>query len=98
MCEEHHKNPDSQGNWGNWRSCLKYLELYCDEKTTFRDVTPDFVRGFKEFLNNVEKDTHKRTVRAERDGFRPLSQNSRYLTSTSSVRVLTRHTTSVPFR
>ena len=42
MCEERHNNPDSTGNWGNWRSCLKYLEIYCDESTTFRDVTPDW--------------------------------------------------------
>ena len=54
MCEERHKNPESQGNWGNWRSCLKYLEIYCDEKTTFRDVTPEFIKGFKDFLNNVD--------------------------------------------
>lgn len=77
MCEERHQNKESQGNWGNWKSCLKYLEMYCDEKTTFRDVTPAFVKGFKEFLCNVEKDTHKRTIRAERDVFRPLSQNSK---------------------
>ena len=77
MCEERHKNPESQGNWGNWRSCLKYLEMYCDEKTTFHDVTPEFIKGFKNFLNTVEKDTHKRSVRAERDAFRPLSQNSK---------------------
>lgn len=68
MCEERHKQ-ESKSNWGNWRSCLKYLEIYCDEKTTFRDVTPAFVKGFKEFLDTVEKDTHKRTVHAERDVF-----------------------------
>ena len=60
MVEERRKNPESQGNWGNWRSCLRYLEIYCDEKTTFREVTPEFITGFKEFLNNVEKDTQKR--------------------------------------
>ena len=77
MCEERHNNPDSTGNWGNWRSCLKYLEIYCDESTTFRDVTPDFVLGFKEFLNTVEKDTHKLNHRNERDCFQGLSQNSK---------------------
>ena len=41
MCEKRH-NPESKSNWGNWRSCLKYLEIYCDEKTTFRNVTPAF--------------------------------------------------------
>src|SRR5574344_1131184 len=38
MCEERHKTPDSDGNWGNWHSCLKYLEIYADEKTTFKDI------------------------------------------------------------
>ena len=66
------------GKWGNWRSCLRYLEIYCDDKTTFRDVTPEFVLGFKEFLENVEKDTHKRVgPRRERDTFQRLSQNSK---------------------
>ena len=78
MVEERRKNPESQGNWGNWRSCLRYLEIYCDEKTTFREVTPEFITGFKEFLNNVEKDTHKRVgPRRERDTFQGLSQNSK---------------------
>ena len=78
MVEERRKNPDSKGNWGNWRSCLRYLEVYCDDKTTFRDVTPEFIMGFKEFLENVEKDTHKRVgPRRERDTFQGLSQNSK---------------------
>ena len=33
MCEERLKTPDSNGNWGNWHSCLKHLEVYCDEAT-----------------------------------------------------------------
>ncbi len=70
--------PDSRGNYGNWQSCLRYLEMYCDEKTTFRDVTPEFILGFKDFLENVEKDTHKRKgPRRERDEFQGLSQNSK---------------------
>ena len=78
MVEDRHKNPDSNGNWGNWRSCLRYLEIYCDEKTTFKDITPEFITGFKDFLDNVEKDTHKRTgPRRERDVFQGLSQNSK---------------------
>ena len=70
--------PDSRGNYGNWQSCLRYLEMYCDENTTFRDVTPEFILGFKDFLENVEKDTHKRKgPRRERDEFQGLSQNSK---------------------
>ena len=25
LCEERHKTPDTNGNWGNWHSCLKHL-------------------------------------------------------------------------
>ena len=35
MVEERH-NPDTQGNWGNWKSCLRYLEIYASEKTTLQ--------------------------------------------------------------
>ena len=38
MCEDRLKTPDSNGNWGNWHSCLKHLEVYCDEATTFDDI------------------------------------------------------------
>ena len=53
MCEERFRT-DSQGNWGNWRSCLRYLEAYCDESTTFSEITTEWVKGFKDFLENVE--------------------------------------------
>lgn len=76
MCADRLKT-ETKGNWGNWRSCLKYLETYCDEKTTFKDIDTDFINGFKDFLNNVEKDTHKRTHKHESELFQPLSQNSK---------------------
>lgn len=68
---------DSQGNWGNWRSCLRYLESYCDESTTFKDITPRWIEGFKEYLENVEIDAHRRCSRRGDDDFRGLSQNSK---------------------
>ncbi len=77
MCEDRHQTPNSNGNWGNWHSCLKYLEIYCDEKTTFRDIDADWIEGFKDFLNNVEKNTHKRTKNKDSELFQPLSQNSK---------------------
>lgn len=77
MVEERHGNPDTQGNWGNWRSCLRYLESYCTEKTTFADITPSWVLGFKEYLDTVEKDTHKKGIKASSSGFNGLSQNSK---------------------
>lgn len=77
MCEERHQNPDSNGNWGNWHSCLKYLEVYCDEKTTFKDIDADWIEGFKEYLNAVEKNTYKRTKNRNSELFQGLSQNSK---------------------
>ena len=77
MCEERHKTPDSDGNWGNWHSCLKYLEIYADEKTTFKDINKEWVLGFKDFLNTVEKDSHKVTHKKDKSVFQGLSQNSK---------------------
>lgn len=77
MCEDRHKNPDSNGNWGNWHSCLKHLERYCDEHTTFREIDKEWIEGFKEYLDTVEKDSHKRTENPDSQFFQPLSQNSK---------------------
>lgn len=76
MCEERLKT-DSQGNWGNWRSCLRYLEAFCDESTTFKDITPEWINSFKEYLDCVEKDSKKRTRRGDTELFQGLSQNSK---------------------
>lgn len=77
MVEERHGNIESQGNWGNWRSCLRYLEVYCSERTTFADITPKWIQGFKAYLDNVEKDTHKEGIKASKKEFNGLSQNSK---------------------
>ena len=49
MCEKRHGNPESRGNWGNWYSCLKHLERYCKPNTTFKDITPEWIIGFREW-------------------------------------------------
>ena len=61
MCEERLKTPDSNGNWGNWHSCLKHLEVYCDESKTFNDIEAEWIQGFKDYLNSAEKDAQKKT-------------------------------------
>ena len=66
----------SDGNYGNWKSCYKYLRVYCSEKTTFGEITPRWVQGFKSYLETVEKDTTKMTLKP-REGFNGLSQNSK---------------------
>ncbi len=59
LLDSYNNNINSNATWSSWRDCLRQLEEYCDEKTTFRDVTPDFVKGFKEFLDRVEKKNSK---------------------------------------
>lgn len=43
---------ESRGNWGNWRSCLKHLLLYDPKlrQRTFRDITPEYIKGFRDYL------------------------------------------------
>lgn len=74
---EQRRGEESQGNWGNWRSCLRYLEVYCNEKTTFKDITPQWVLGFKNYLDNVEKETYKLIPRSSNKQYVGLSQNSK---------------------
>jgi integrase len=62
--------------WGNWYSCLKHLERYCTEKTTFKDITTDWIDGFKDYLDNVAKDAYKRKNNDLAEA-KPLSQNSK---------------------
>ena len=50
MCTAREGTPETRGNWGNWYSCLKHLEEFCTEETTFRDITPEWVESFKAYL------------------------------------------------
>lgn len=38
-------------NYGNWHACYIRLREFCREDMTFRDVTPDWVRSFREYLD-----------------------------------------------
>jgi len=76
MCVDRQGNVESRGNWGNWYSCLKHLERYCSEKTTFKDITTDWVEGFKDYLDNAAKDAYKRKNNDTAEA-KPLSQNSK---------------------
>lgn len=78
MCEERFKCKESNGTWGNWHSTLRHLERYCDESTTFRDIDKEWILGFKDYLDNVDKETHKRTNNKNNSLFVGLSQNSKH--------------------
>lgn len=44
---------ESRGNWGDWYSCLHHLLIYCpNEKITFKEITPKWVQGFRDYLEN----------------------------------------------
>ena len=77
MIEERGKNAETKGNYGNWKSCLRYLEIYCDERTTFRDVTPEFVQGFKDYLDVADKEDFKRGPNAPKRVYEKLSTNTK---------------------
>ena len=77
MCQDRLKTPDSNGNWGNWHSCLKHLEVYCDEFTTFDDIDAEWIQGFKDYLNTAEKDSQKKKDPKVSYVFVGLSQNSK---------------------
>ncbi len=73
MCE---KRMGSKGNWGNWSSCLKHLEKYeRNHRITFAQITPKWVEGFKDFLEN--KANAWENDNRERIKDRPLSRNSK---------------------
>ena len=53
------------------------MEIYCDEKTTFRDVTPEFVQGFKDYLDVADKEDFKRGPNAPKRVYEKLSTNTK---------------------
>lgn len=72
LCEKRRQNPTSSGNWKVWSSVLKHLEAYCRQGLTFRDVTPAFVQGFKDYLDKTAR------VRAgSSEDRKPLSGSSK---------------------
>lgn len=77
LCDRRHQNRASQGNWANWHSALKHLEKYCDAGTTFRDVTPAFVQGFKDYLDKKAHALNPRKHKAESELRKPLSNASK---------------------
>lgn len=77
MCEKRSGNPESRGNWGNWYSCLKHLERYCKPTLTFKDITPEWIIGFRDYLDKTARcKDHRKTIITDHTT-KPLSQNSK---------------------
>lgn len=53
MCEKR-RGEETRGNWGNWYSAMKHLQKYDPkiEQRTFKDITPKWIEGFREYLLN----------------------------------------------
>lgn len=79
LCEKKHGSIESRGNWGNWYSCLKHLERYCKKNPnmTFREVTPEWICGFREHLDKTARCRDKRKTITTEEVTKPLSQNSK---------------------
>lgn len=73
MCEARH----GEETRGNWFPCLKHLERYCNPKMTFKDVTPEFVKGFKEYLDKTARVRDKRKTITTTSSSKPISQNTK---------------------
>ena len=53
MCAKRRGNEESRGNWGNWYSCLRHMLKYePNERITFAQITPEWVKGFKDYLEH----------------------------------------------
>lgn len=77
LCEKRHHTKGSLGNWGNWWSALQHLEKYCRPDTTFRDITPEWVQGFKDYLDHTARIKDRRKSITTVYDQKPLSQNSK---------------------
>ena len=75
MCETR-LGTENRGNWGNWYSCLHHLMIYDgNEKLTFRDITTEWVQGFKDYLEKDAK-AWAHDFRRRLD-YHPLARNSK---------------------
>lgn len=50
---EKRSSSESKGNWANLRGSLRHLRCYeRRDKITFAEITPDWIEGFREYLEN----------------------------------------------
>lgn len=67
---------ESRGNWGNWYSCLHHLRIYEKRANiTFADITPEWVQGFRDYLDSRAVAWAHDTRHREREY--PLSRNTK---------------------
>lgn len=64
----------NENNEGNWKSAYKHLVKYAGDKVTFRELSVDFVEGFKNYLQQeaTKKTDEKLSVNTQVSYFRKL--------------------------
>lgn len=77
LCKERLHSEGSKSNWGNWWSTLKHLEHYCRPDTTFRDITPEWVRGLKKYFDHATRLRSSAKVIITDTDKKPLAPNSK---------------------
>lgn len=79
--DRHDTNPESTSNRECWTCTLRHLEVYCAPSTTFRDVTPEFVRGFRDYLDRraicLPRGRNRSGTVQQKQQTRPLSETSK---------------------
>ena len=77
MCEKRCRCKAHYRKWGAWWSLLHHLRRYAQPGLTFREITPGWIEGFKEYLDTTER------LHAPDGGVgdrsRLLSQNTKHL-------------------
>ena len=76
LCEQRHGEM-SRGNWGNWLGAYRHLQRYCKPNLTFAEVTSDWVRGFREYLDKTARVRDKRKHITTDHDMKPLSESSK---------------------
>lgn len=78
LCEQRYGEM-SLGNWGNWLGALRHIKAYCKNTPhiTFAEITPDWIRGFKEYLDKTARVRDKRKKTQTKSDTAPLSESTK---------------------
>lgn len=70
---------EETSRYKDWNRCLTYLESYCNEKTTFTDITPEWCEGFKKHLDSLVRRNHMISGLVNLGERNPLSNRTKNL-------------------
>lgn len=76
LCEQRHGEM-SVGNWGNWLGAYRHLKAYCKPNLTFGEITTEWVRGFKDYLDKTARVKDKRKKTETTEDLKPLSESTK---------------------